>query len=97
MSAIGPGDFVEAVLDFPEDGVMRGRIYTVLDMVPARLCTECCSCGKAGEGFTLKQTPEANRMGCWCYCGFKPVYRPKPDAFADLLKTPTDVREPEHA
>jgi len=85
---IGPGDFVEALMECPKFGITVGRVCTVLTLENPDDVWPCRNCGDASGGFLLKETPEANEYGSWCPCGWKPIHRPKPDAFADLLKVP---------
>lgn len=91
MTAIGKGDFVEALNDSPEDGIVQGCVYTVTEIIPEDAVGVCTDCGEAGDGFLLKETPEANRLGAFCPCGFKPISGGPPRMFDHMLKAPTDA------
>jgi hypothetical protein len=93
MSAdIGPGDFVEAVRDYSGLGasISRGAVYVV-----ARVCVgehgACPDCGDDGDSLDIEGQTLAGGYG-WCFCDFRPIYRPKADAFTDLLKVPDRKR-----
>ncbi len=96
MTAIGKGDFVEALRDDAVEGVLihAGRVYVVEDCFRPDVCGPCDQCGNDTDVVLVEGVPIEPGWG-WCPCLFKPVYRPKPDAFADLLKVPTGApREP---
>jgi hypothetical protein len=87
MSAdIGPGDFVSKVGDtqfgpFVAHGSVR-RVASIGEF-------GWCDCGDEGQGIVIEGFAEFN----WCAsCAWRPVYRPKPDAFTDLLKVPDRKR-----
>lgn len=94
MAAIGPGDWVEALItDTAEHGfiaVTRGQIYCVAAAFPASY--SCDTCSAVGLGLLLVgDAPTCPDVECWCgECGFRPVYRPKADLITDLLK-PVEV------
>lgn len=96
MTAIGPGDFVEFVNpNHPQGGVVRrlvaGALYIVESMgeVPHDPGHDF-----GGQWWVrlvgVKNSPDT--VGFWLG-HFKPIYRPKPDAFTRLLDAP--IREPE--
>lgn len=88
MSAIGPGDYVEALSDWPE-GIVKGQIYQVRNIEELSAGYACVECGDEAPGVHLVETPTFWDTGGWCSaCDLKPIYRPKPDAFSDLLKIP---------
>lgn len=93
MSAIGKGDFVEAVRD--DDPIIGGAVYVVADAFRPDGCGTCGECGNDTDIVLIEGADLGYGVG-WCPCNFKPIYRPKPDAFADLLKAPTDapLKEP---
>lgn len=96
MSAIGPGDWVEFV--GKPDGYVNpttvlntfevGSVYCVSEV--GRRCVDGAK--QIWESIRLKGFPAVNRMGrptSFPMVAFRPIYRPKPDAFTDLLKIPT--------
>lgn len=96
---IGPGDFVECVNNRDLNGHWEdserpvvGAIYTVQrvlmddDNDPILHLKEIRRCAEAVRLWG----PD---VGYWAL-RFRPIYRPKPDVFADLLKAPGRVGEP---
>lgn len=86
MSAIGPGDWVEALHSRPGDvdarEITAGGLYCV-EEVDHEPCV-CFRCGDEGPGFSLVGDPPGSLVNsAWCGCDFKPIYRPK----ADLIET----------
>lgn len=78
---IGPGDFVECVDASPgklPHRLVAGAIYLVTGHPHA-------------WGITLKEEPSKNPSGFSVY-RFRPIYRPKPSAFTDLLKVPDKTK-----
>ncbi len=88
MSDIGPGDFVERLFPAHEPPIPVGPVFRIRRL--ARVGT--CECGLEAPGLIVDEA-EIPDDGAWCPCGWKPVYRPKPDAFTDLLKAPDRVEE----
>lgn len=92
MSAdIGPGDFVECVCaeDCPvhgPSGLNKGSLYVVEAVFPE-------SVTKHGLGSIKivgkRSGSKSRKYGAF---RFRPIYRPKPDAFTDLLKVPDRKR-----
>jgi hypothetical protein len=94
MSAdIGPGDFVECVDDAPgpgnHKGIAAGNIYTIRK-VQESLVTPG-TFGVLLVGIILPRHPLGHEIA-WKTDRFRPIYRPKPDAFTDLLKVPDRQR-----
>lgn len=89
MSAIGPGDFVEATRDVP-GWFTSGTVDRVRRFVEGFMST-CVFCGSSGPAIEFDKTPTPPHCLGWCACAWKPIYRPKPDAFAHLLKSPEIV------
>lgn len=90
MSAIGPGDWLESLYDYPASGSSRsltkGGLYCVGE-VDHEDCT-CWRCGDTGPGFALVGDPPGSLAdSAWCLCDFRPIYRPKADLI-ESLKTP---------
>lgn len=95
MSDIGPGDFVECVNAAPHrfvpgSGLIQGRLYQVREVVTfpnvrgagLRLCGVTMPAHTNGKEFA------------WSIDRFRPIYRPRPDSFTELLKAPDRVGEP---
>lgn len=97
MTAIGKGDFVEAVRNEhgPGASLLAGRVYVVLSVQKDFTCDPCPHCGNDEDCVEVEGARLLDDWA-WCPCDFRPVYRPKPDAFADLLKAPTDAPTREH-
>lgn len=88
MSAeIGPGDFVEAAHDLITYPIPRGTVGRVTRIGVVGLCR--CGLEARGIHVDIAPLPAGNQ---WCTCAWRPVYRPKPDAFTDLLKVPDRQR-----
>lgn len=98
MSAdIGPGDFVECVDASPAvngtQPFLAGSIYVVTHVWPP--AGNDLRTGKPSSGAVdIRWVPRAHPNVGWEISRFRPVYRPKPDALADLLNVPTKI--PEH-
>lgn len=99
MSAdIGPGDFVEALFDGKRGPMRAGAVYQVLALTePPRSAfggyRPCSFCGvPGGKGGTALML--SSLKGRVCPCAVKPVYRPKPGAFDQLLKAPKREEHP---
>lgn len=93
MTAIGKGDFVEAVKD--SNGELgpifrKGEVLRVVDLVDvADLRLRCGDCGElAIVGVVVPVHPPGYAS---CPCCFKPVSGGQPGMFTDLLKVPTDA------
>ncbi len=71
MTAIGPGDFVEAVDDLRD---VRGHLTTA--------CSEDCGQPRVIE---FHDAPNPGTFARWCVCGFRPIYRPKGEVFQAML------------
>jgi hypothetical protein len=95
MSAIGKGDFVEKVGDSITVPVARhGLVAQVVGLTGNK---RNCAKGHYEIGLFIagltRRSDGTERS--WCPCSWKLIYRPKPDAFTDLLKLPADApREP---
>lgn len=100
MSDIGPGDFVEYV-GKPEGYVNGsglewkpglGSVHQVMSV--GHRCLD--GAGNIWESIRVPGLPPGRRgrQTSVPVAAFRPIYRPKPDAFADLLKTPDRVGEP---
>lgn len=92
---IGPGDFVVCVNAAPHrfvpaSGLIQGGLYQVREVVtfPNVRGTGLRLCG------VIMPTHTNGKEFAWTIDRFRPIYRPKPDAFADLLKVPACVGEP---
>jgi len=90
MSAIGPGDWVEALFSAgAEEGfraVAKGEIYCVQVARPAEY--PCGECGERGLGLILAGDQIEDPKATWCgECGFRPIYRSKADLI-ESLKAP---------
>lgn len=102
MSAIGPGDFVEAVRAWEaENGLQEliiGNVYRVREFVrpPGRgwIVDTCSMCGddQAPPVLLHGDDPTDVRMG-HCHCSFRPIYRPRANVFDHLL-VPAPELEP---
>jgi hypothetical protein len=95
MSAIGKGDFVEALSTWPCAGVTKGVIYRVCEIIQVNDEFDPCElCGDEGDGLRLDGVP-MHPDHALCHCGFKPISGGAPGMFSHLLKQPTDApREP---
>lgn len=89
--AIGPGDFVECIGDWPGIGLRRGSVWLCEDVVRAPATCDMCDDIDAGVLMLKGYRPPAGYDGC-CPCGFRPIYRPKSDLI-DTLKQPAPERE----
>lgn len=102
MSAIGPGDWVECCPPADWQGEVpvsevktkgeypqRGKIYQVREVgqYRSRGFKLCDGIRLVGIIASIPGHPDA-----WfpVEC-FRPIYRPRPEAFTDLLKLPTDA------
>lgn len=87
MSAIGPGDWLESLVD--GFGLVRGAVYRCREVAPAPdWVAECMECGNHTDVVRLDGVSAPDGWE-YCICELRPIYRPKPDAFAHLLKEPT--------
>jgi hypothetical protein len=50
---------------------------------PGAVCNDCDTDQTDGVG--LEGQPHGGDLGCWCVCGFKPIYRPKSELFEHHL------------
>lgn len=92
---IGAGDFVECVRGAPHrfvpgSALAEGRLYQVREVVTF---PNVKGAGLRLVGVVLPDHTNGKEFA-WDLKRFRPIYRPKPDAFADLLKTPDRVGEP---
>lgn len=79
MSAIGPGDLVEAVdtYSWRGFGIDRGAIYTVSDVIPYSAILSQCAHGPHCRGFGVRLRERATPRGCWwCSESFRQIGRP---------------------
>ncbi len=98
MSAFGPGDWIEALIDEMkgEPGrvtVVSGRLYCVesVDDNDEALCDDC---GDVGVGFFIVGDEPDVAAFSRCHCAFRPIYRPRADLIETLLQ-PVDGVSPE--
>ena len=94
MSAIGPGDWVEAIgpkgVESPRaPGVFGGGVYCVEALVWTN--PHCGGCG--GEHAGIHLVGKARARNGWRGCEFRPVYRPKADLIESLKAPPVRVGE----
>lgn len=92
MTAIGKGDFVEALLDSDDDGfggrLIKGQIYRVCEVYgPGEACELCGDDSGSIDLDGLTADPEWG----WCTCYFKPISGGPSGMFNELLKAPTDA------
>lgn len=93
-AAIGPGDWVEFIGPYCEvESLHVGRLYLCEEIARGGSCDHC---GGPVDGLRLRGVPAGIYSDKWCANHFRPIYRPKSD-FSELLKTPADPREIEHA
>lgn len=99
MSAIGPGDFVECIDASPEriTGAKCSLVLGNLYVVEAVWHLTDIRDGLVGCAIDLVGVARPWDNTAFGLHRFKPILRPKPDAFTRLLETPTEVREPAHA
>lgn len=88
--AIGKGDWVECIDASPHKAtgiaiLVVGAIYRVRDTETIREKS-----GVRLHGVVLPIHPSGKEYG-WVPARFRPIYRPRPDAFSDLLKAPTEA------
>lgn len=96
MSAIGPGDWVECIGDWPHVGLPKGSVWLCNHIetkddpgVYCHLCTDREQPMLYLQGWR----PPTGYEGA-CACGFRPIYRPRADLVESLkAPTPTAVRE----
>ena len=102
MTAIGKGDWVEAVISintkYSNIMIVAGQLYIVDDVVDLRpdfgLAYLCSRCGNRETGLLIGGIRHpCDSRPAWsaaCPCLFKPIYRPKENFTRDLLNS-TDL------
>lgn len=91
MSAIGPGDFVEALIsekgNWGLQDIVKGQLYQVRQFAggPAEEGHGCPTCGNTAPALVLVGDRPVIAGWGWCSCVFRPVYRPNADLIASLL------------
>lgn len=97
MSAdIGPGDFVECLCGAKHpcggDSITKGSVYVVRGITPGVFYqTKTSGFGILLVGVRLNLASNGAEHA-WNTNRFRKIYRPKPDAFTDLLKVPDRKR-----
>lgn len=91
--AIGPGDWVEALVDCPPEGgciaVSKGGLYCVeTTRLRPLLCTHC---GTDCPGLRMVGDQPLDPAIWWPGCGFRPIYRPKADLIESLKAPPLEA------
>lgn len=85
MTAVGPGDFLEAKHDTP---AMLGFIATFAGGIYTIACfdepAQCVDCGDEGPALYLVGDPIHPEFGR-CLCEFKPMRRPRDQTLPDRL------------
>lgn len=89
MSAdLEPGDWVESLVTERGEGcrIERGNVYQVEEIYPPQDGLICRTCdGDTMFGLGLAGQPHYDE-GHWCGCSFRPIYRPRAQAFDHLLQ-----------
>ena len=93
---IGPGDFVECIMQDDQFPEMRpGSIWCIEAILPdpGFGCENSRECREPSLKFTAH--PDDN----WCACAYRPIYRPRADLIESLKAPPkvAPVRESEDA
>lgn len=92
MSAIGPGDWVEALGPrgaVSWTGARAGGVYCVEALVSTAPCDLCPDDHPGLHLFGIQRHPHG-----WAGCQFRPIYRPKADLIEQLKQpAPDAVRE----
>ena len=95
-SAIGPGDWIECVGNWPGVGLAKGSVWLCngieFDPDPNVYCDLCLDPAQPTL-FLQGWRPPRGYEGA-CACGFKPIHRPKSDLIEKLKQpAPDAVRE----
>lgn len=76
---IGPGVWVEALMDSRDDFIMEGRVYCVDHLKPVPPFFKCGDCGQTDVTLNFSGQPNSfqHPFG-YCHCAFKPIFRGGP-------------------
>jgi hypothetical protein len=95
MTAIGPGDLIEAIEDYNSRGyvITRGRIYVCSGVAPSdHFLGECEHGPRCRAGGMLVREAETPPGYFWCAAMFRPVGRPAESMIAGLTIGARDDR-----
>lgn len=100
MTAVGPGDLVEAVDTVEAGGKVwctKGEVRRIWKFVETDGPTECTRCGQIGtDGLWIEGINHETDEWVWHWCDWKPLPPSRKEMFNDLLRIP-DVKELEKA
>lgn len=92
MSALGRGDWVEALFDAPDGCILKGYVLQIrVAYGPDPMLGDCADCHTDIGSLNFYGIDDAlpgQLEGGWCPCGFKPADPPGKDVIADLMKLP---------
>lgn len=95
MSAIGPGDWVEAITDrvhYDGFAISVGSLYRISSAWPQhRMNRVCDDCNQPNGGLSLVGHSEDL---AWCPCHFKPISGGERGMFDHMLKLDAPSKEP---
>lgn len=84
MSAIGPGDWLQAIKPWPwNDFLVVGNVYVVESLSEPSACEVC---NDVGPGLNLVGDEMA--VGSWCPCFFRPLKPPGEETKAKEASPP---------